>query len=528
MKLRASCSGATVSWLGLVLAFAGCGFRVLTPQLHPSDAVPQSGKQRPVLKVHMKSGELYTLVNWHAAPDGSRVEGTGTRYSIARVAQETRSVSIATSDVALFETNTSQNVSPGGAIVLTIWSTLTGGVAAYCLADPKACFGSCPTFYLDGADPLGRPAAEGFSSSIARALEARDVDAIGGFPAKGGRFAVTMRNEALETHAVRRVRLLVAERPPGGRVLAGPSGSFYRTSEPHAPLSCRAAEGDCLAAVAAADGVERSSPADSHDLATRETVELDFAPTGAGADPTPGVGRLGLVVGARQTLLSTHLFYQTMAYFGTRAGEYLASLERGGPAVAARAMGMARLLGGIDVEVAEGGSAFRRDRQLRRGRADRRGRRGCCRSTRAAARCASGSARRTATGGSTRWRSCGSPSPVVPRALEPSAVTRGVAGRRARAGAAAARRAGHLVTVPGDAYRIAFELPPSRDGLELFLESEGYYYEWMREAWLAEEDAAMAALVLSDPAAALRRMAGPFKEREAGMEQAFWSSRFRR
>ena len=38
-----------------------------------------------------------------------------------------------------------------------------------------------------------------------------------------------------------------------------------------------------------------------------------------------------------------------MAYFGRRAGEYLASLERGGPAAAARAMGMARVLGGIDV-----------------------------------------------------------------------------------------------------------------------------------------------------------------------------------
>ena len=50
----------------------------------------------------------------------------------------------------------------------------------------------------------------------------------------------------------------------------------------------------------------------------------------------------------------------------------------------------------------------------------------------------------------------------------------------------------------------------------------------MREAWLAEENAEMAALVLSDPAQALRRMAGPFKEREAGMEQAFWASRFRR
>ena len=82
--------------------------------------------------------------------------------------------------------------------------------------------------------------------------------------------------------------------------------------------------------------------------------------------------------------------------------------------------------------------------------------------------------------------------------------------------------------MPGDAYRIAFELPPSRHGLELFLESEGYYYEWMREAWLPEENAEMARSCCPIPREALRRMAGPFKEREDGMEQAFWASRFRK
>jgi len=215
-----------------------------------------------------------------------------------------------------------------------------------------------------------------------------------------------------------------------------------------------------------------------------------------------------------------------MAYFGTRAGEYLASLERGGPAAAARAMGMARLLGGIDVEVSQGGSAFR---QL--GSFDEAGP-------------IAGDVRVLpfeAKGGPLRvrlhqakghWRLdqvalVRLSEPVVARALEPGAVTRGALAD-ARALSLLRHGEGHLVTLPGDAYRIAFELPPSRDGLELFLESEGYYYEWMREAWLHEEDALMAALVLSDPAEALRRMAGPFKEREDGMERAFWASRFRR
>ena len=511
--------GVAVScWLGLVTAlFAGCGHRVLTPELHAPDVVPRSGAQRPVLKVHMQSGELYTLTNWSAAADGSRVEGTGTRYSLARVAGETGHVSIATADVALFETNRSQRVGGGATAVLSIMTTVTGVVAALCLADPKSCFGSCPTFYLDGADPAGRPAAEGFSASIARALEARDVDAIGTAAPAGGRFALTMRNEALETHAVRRVRLLLAERPASGRILAGPDGLFYPASELTPAQSCRASEGDCLAAVRSADSAERTSPADTQDLATRESIELAFA---------PAVGRAGLVLGGRQTLLSTHLFYQTLAYFGSHAGEYLASVERGGPAVASRALGMARVLGGIDAEVSENGGPWRSI-----GSFDETG--PIAGDVRVLPFEASGGALRVrlrqAKG---HWRldqvalaQLGEP--VVPRPLEPSRVENGSrADRRAlerlRGGE------GHLITEPGDTYRIAFELPASPHGLELFLESEGYYYEWMREAWLAEENAEMASLVLSDPAEALRRMAGPFKQQEAGMERAFWASRFRR
>jgi hypothetical protein len=73
-----------------------------------------------------------------------------------------------------------------------------------------------------------------------------------------------------------------------------------------------------------------------------------------------------------------------------------------------------------------------------------------------------------------------------------------------------------------------FRLPPSDLPLELFLESEGYYYEWMRQEWLADEDPRMAALVLGDPAEALRRLAPVYKAHEGGLEQAFWASRFRK
>jgi hypothetical protein len=60
---------------------------------------------------------------------------------------------------------------------------------------------------------------------------------------------------------------------------------------------------------------------------------------------------------------------------------------------------------------------------------------------------------------------------------------------------------------------------------ELFLESTGYYYEWMRQEWLPEENAAKAAQFLYAPATALRILAPLFKAREAGMDSVFWRSR---
>jgi len=91
-----------------------------------------------------------------------------------------------------------------------------------------------------------------------------------------------------------------------------------------------------------------------------------------------------------------------------------------------------------------------------------------------------------------------------------------------------ARGEGHLVTHPGDAYRLCFRLPPGDGSFDLFLESEGFYYEWMRAEWLAEESPAMALQALADPAGALRALAPAYKAREGALEEAFWASRFRK
>ena len=80
----------------------------------------------------------------------------------------------------------------------------------------------------------------------------------------------------------------------------------------------------------------------------------------------------------------------------------------------------------------------------------------------------------------------------------------------------------------GDELRMTFEMPTDAPQYELFLESQGYYYEWNRSEWIAEEDPLMVATMLFWPGAALRKLAPAYKAIEADMEESFWSSRFRR
>jgi hypothetical protein len=59
-----------------------------------------------------------------------------------------------------------------------------------------------------------------------------------------------------------------------------------------------------------------------------------------------------------------------------------------------------------------------------------------------------------------------------------------------------------------------------------FLHSRGYYYEWMRDEWLRDEDPARARAYLGDPARALRELAPAYRAIEPSMESVFRASRF--
>lgn len=471
--------------------------------------------QAPFLKCHLKSGEVYVLQNWKVDDAARTVSGNGLLYDAERVSSTPGTFTVPFDQVALFETNRPESLVHANVAIMGVLTGVSLVATAACLTQSKACFGSCPTFFAtDGQKPVLE--AEGFSHAVARTLEDTDVDSLYDARPADGRLDLTMRNDALETHAVNGLRVLAAPRPPGGRVFYTRSG-FLATSAPVPPKACAAPNGDCLAPVSHADEVEYWSPADDKDLATKERVELSFP---------AGQGRRGLVIGARNSLLNTYLFYQMLAYAGRSAGDWIMRLERGGAAAKEGFSGVGALLGDIQVfartekrgwvpagKFAEVGPIAREVQivelppDLPPGDVQ---------------------VRLELTKGN--WRLdfvalAGITGDVKPVAIPPSrAEHEGKDAPEVLARLNTPKE--HLFTYPGDVYTFHFDLPAGDQ--ELFLESRGYYYEWVREQWLPEEDQTKVAEAAVAPEELLRKLAPSFKRIEPDMERVFWQSRYGR
>jgi hypothetical protein len=502
-----------VAFLAALALAASCSYPPrIVRTLVPPDQAATLDREAPYLKAHLRDGRVYLLSGWTVDEGEGTVAGAGELLGPDRRVREQGSLRLPLASVVLFETNRvpESRLLQDRAVLTGISAAVTVG----CLRAPKACFGSCPTFHIGDGD-ASRLAAEGFSTSIAPSLEATDVDALYRARPRGRRFEVRMTNEALETHVVRHVHLLAAPRPPRGRVLATPSGELRQATDLRAPASCAAEEGDCRAVLHAFDGVERTSRSDGRDLASAEVIDLAFE--------APRPGPLGLVVAARQTLLTTFLLYQAFAYMGPAAGEWLALLERQGPAspLVERVHALRDVLGGIEVLVPGGPGGWHSAGEVYET--------GPLASDvkvlplpaledppRIRLRVARGHVRID----SVALARLGAA--VEPRRLRPVEVRR----EGAPAGSVDAFAAGPLVTLPGDAYRLVYRLPPDPASQELFLESRGYYLEWMRREWLPEADPAALLRLLGDPRQALVDLAPEYHRREAEMERAFWSSRY--
>ena len=500
----------------LMFLIAAC--QLTETSLHEPEVIEDIDPEQAVLKAHMPDGGMYIFEEqWSIETTGENgdttiVSGEAEKYDEERELIEESQVELDVGDVALFETN--KVVSNPAVAAKTIITVASLGVTAYCAANPKACFGSCPTFYVPEEDTT-RLRAEGFSHSFLPSLESRDVDMLYHFQPHDRELDITMKNEALETHVVRHVDLLAVPSPENGRIFKDQENRFWEVSHRTPPVECQSPGKECLAKLQEYDDREWYGSAGRESLDEQEEIVLSFE---------PDFDANAILIAGRHTLLTTYLFYQSLSYLGEDAGQWLARLESGDNLM--QHTEVTRLAGlKVQIKTEDGWEEVDSITEYGPLAADihlvhlpeinsddavqikLQAAKGVWRLNHAA----------LARTGQKR-----EPETIPPHRAEP------VAGGFDDALLSLLDPEKHLVTLPGEDYTLSYRLPEAYEEYDYFLDNKGYYIEWMRREWTEETEPEKFIELILDSSTVFERLARDFGEVEDEMEDIFWNSRYER
>lgn len=506
-----------INLLVVISIISSCGPSKLTRYVYdvnPPVHIPGSAK---VLKTHMANGDLYVLSNWNFDNTNSIMYGKGSHYNAQREKLNSNTkYSVPLENIALFESNfiDADGGQTGQIVSLSVVSILNAIITIPCISNPKACFGSCPTYYAFNGQEMSLQ-GEGFSSSMAKVYEKKDIDMLYDVENYSDTLMIEIRNEALETHMIRYCDLIVVPRFETERIFVTSDGDFYSSARTVVPEKCIANEGDILKKITDYDEVERFSASDSTNLVKKEFIDITF--------PNDHK-KYGLVITSRQTLMTTFLFYQTMAYFGSSLPYWSAKLEKGNKFLKNRGMTMYRQLGGIEVYIKNDQNQWIKINEI-----DEMG------------PIASDfhltelpdvqdeniNIRLKLTQG--LWRIdyitlAELDEKVDPIQIQPNQLIK-ERSYDPKHLEILNDTSQYLVTFPGEKYKAFYSLPDDNRLFEYFIESKGYYLEWMREEWVKEENKDMVTMLFLRPKKYMKVMAPKFKRAEPFMDQIFWNTR---
>jgi hypothetical protein len=153
-----------------------------------------------VVKAYLNDGRLMVIDKWSIDNKKELITGAASIYSPKRkLTASNKAVELSFNDCTLLETNDFHGFNVISPLLMTL-TVISSGAMLPCIANPKSCFGSCPTFYLHQNDSLIIQ-AEGFSSSITKSMEAEDIDFLSAysFDKVGSPVKIELKNEASES-----------------------------------------------------------------------------------------------------------------------------------------------------------------------------------------------------------------------------------------------------------------------------------------------------------------------------------------
>lgn len=514
---------AFVFIVGGLLLFSTCKNYYFRSNYQNANGLLYESKQqttKPFLKAHLKNGDVCVMRDqWQIDPQTNILSGEGTTYDFTRNKARYGAISIPVDSVAIFETNTkilqSENERIMALAILTAVDIIVGII---CLTNPKACFGSCPTFYINPEQNFHYADAEGFTRAITPSMEYTDIDALKNPPITGTSFSLTMKNEALETHCVKEIKLLAFPKKAGEHVFQSPDDDFYLSDKIYPLAEAKANEGDITDLLKNPDHKERFSLSDSENLSSREEIFLTFDLPDKPANP-------GLVLDFRQTLMTTYLFYSAMGFMGDNVSDVFARMERDS-VIRRKFDGTTQELGKIDVyEWNDGNNTWEMQGQFSET--------GPIAINRQliplAVNSGKNNIRLKLVLNKGLWRLDYAAIAAIDRKAEPIEILPDLVTNKGKLDDQALQNLNdpekYLISMPGSEYRFNFSLPLKNTDYELFLSSKGYYLEWMRQNWIKDKDLLRLRQMVVNPKEFLKQEAREYKQYETVMEQEFWNTK---
>ncbi len=510
----------TISFLSIILLFYSCkGPSVPRFQYEKAaDFITKTKdeKIKPALKAHMKDGGLiFIFQNWQIDTIAGIVSGSGQRFNYNREVIGEGDLQFAMDSVLIYEMNEDLELEDGlMALVPLAILNVTATVA--CIANPKACFGSCPTFYTEDGSVF-KAKGEGFSNAIAPSLEYGDVDDLM-TTTQSGNFKLTMKNEAQETHCLKAVELWALPIEDGEKALMTRDKEFYLSSKQVSPISATVEGQDVLSSLEESDKVEYFSLADAGNLASKEELILEFS----GGELE---GERGLVLDFRQSLMTTYFIYSAMAYMGDDVSDIFAKIEREKNLYEQLDNGLKSQLGELEVhlwnydtQTWELQSALYETGPIAMNRQIVK-LKGLAKQSRVRVKLMMNKG---------LWRIDYAALASLGKELKPIKLqAEGLKKNGANHPYSQTQlldSTKHLISMPGDYFEMEYALPDSTRKYALHLYSKGYYMEWMRKEWLGDKNLLKLNQMMNHPKRYLRREAKAYKEYELIMEDVFWSS----
>ena len=534
MTLRNSTPLIAFAGLVFLILSSGCSFRgTVKPPIHRAhyenlnalmhkEALREGGK--PFLKAHLNEGGVILFTDeWSVDSARNVVTGLAQSYDINRRPLGSEIIELQAEDVVLFETNALNTNAVSSLNGTKIMFLVTAASLFVCIVDPKICYGSCPTFYLDeNPDNVFSSDAEGFSSAIHPNLEYEDCDGLGVVDIRENSVSLTMKNEALETHCVDAICLTAIPINQGERIYHNPNNSFWRCGESQAPAQAKANKMDVSALFASADLNEYQRLTENGDMTDVEDVYLTFP-------GIPNTDNYGLVLDFRQSLMSTYLFYGAKAYMGPMNSDYFVEFGNSDMAKPGWKPSVFKEMGGIEVSVwdvskklwkeigmfDETGPIAINTQMLELGKCE-----------------GEVEVRLRMTVGA--WRIDAAQLVQVVEEVnvgdwtyQPSSIKQ-VRGSKQDVfidPELFAEDDHHFVSMPGESYVMDFAISDDGASHELFLFSEGYYIEWMRGEWLGNVNQKKLRQMHLFPKQYLKQEAKKYQVYEEEMERLFWESK---